>query len=119
MYTKYAIEYIDRFSHSQDETTHVLNQPLTTSRLIDFIYKFTVNQLSRHLRRDEHLIHSFLFNGSAVEQQIHPPINTNGTVHVVGNIRLTKIPGDSFERFVWQRNKVNIKGFYMFFSSLT
>lgn len=45
----------------QDESSYVLKETLSTTNLIDFVYNYTTNKVSRHLRHDQNIKHSHFY----------------------------------------------------------
>lgn len=88
---------------SQNESTYTLNEPITSDSLVDFVYNFTTNNLTRHLKT------------TAISQSKQPlsfensvPEKSSIKRRSSRTIRLRDIDSAGFNDHVLLSNKVSI-----------
>lgn len=94
----------------QDESSYVLKDTLSTTNLIDFVYNYTTNKVSRHLRHDQNIKHSHFYR--SVNSQNDQNYNFNAEQRKSNrkfeSIAIPTISSENFTNFLSEPHKVSI-----------
>ncbi|XP_031632179.1 thioredoxin domain-containing protein 11 [Contarinia nasturtii] len=86
----------------KDESSYVLKDNLSTMNLIDFVYNYTMNKLSRHLRHDGYTKkHSYFYNSvNNQSDQSNPNVDRKYTDRNFKTITVSTISSENFTNFI-------------------
>lgn len=103
----------------QNESTYVLKNSVTTIKLMNFVYEFSTNKLSRHLRNSSDLTQSFYFNnihhyniqyydGPTPVEKDAPTEQLPLGAKTVASVSLKEVHSGNFAQQVLESNKVRV-----------
>lgn len=94
----------------QDESSYVLKDTLSTTNLIDFVYNYTTNKVSRHLRHDQNIKHSHFYRSvnSQNDQNYHFNAEQRKSNRKFESIAIPTISSENFTNFLSEPHKVSI-----------
>lgn len=95
----------------QDESSYVLNDTLTTTNLIDFVYNYSTKKLMRHLRHDREAKHSHFYRStkSQCDDNYDPSVGQQNFNRKFEPITITTISSGNFTSFIADPHRVSGK----------
>lgn len=102
--TKAQRNFIAILFYSQDESSYVLKEALTTANLIDFVHNFTMKKLTRHLRHDNHAKHSHFYK--ATKSQVET--DKNGVNRKVETVSIAILSAENFSDIIFDPHRVSV-----------
>lgn len=93
----------------QEESSYILNEALTTTNLIDFVYNFTTKKLVRHLRHDSHANHSHFFNATNSQnfENYQPSIDRNDVSRKMETVSIATLSSENFTNAIFDAHRVS------------
>lgn len=93
----------------QEESSYILNESLTTTNLIDFVYNFTMKKLVRHLRHVSHAKHSHFFNATNSQnfENFHPNIDRNNVSQKMEAVSIAILSSENFTDSIFDAHRVS------------
>lgn len=97
------------FCYFQDESSYVLKDTLTTVNLIDFVYNYTSNKLTRHLRHDSNAKHSHFYRSvnSQNDENYHPNVDDRFSPKKFDFIEMPILSSENFTDFISEPSRVS------------
>lgn len=95
----------------QDESSYVLNEALTTTNLIDFVYNYTTKKIMRHLRHDNNAKHSHFFNATNSQnfENYQPTIDRNNVSRKMETVSIAILSSENFTNVIFDPHRVSIQ----------
>lgn len=87
----------------------MLKDELSTMSLVDFVYNFTMEKLSRHLRHDGNTKHSYFYSSVNIQsdQNYNPNMNQINLSRNFEPVAITTISSKNFTDFISEPHRVS------------